>query len=186
MILPHGVKVTSEILWKGALIFALIDVVFVSVLTRRIKLVRFLQIKWALMVTMAVFFTLIWGILASYVFWDSVYHYFFPEWSRWFIPPVYGLLFSAAGLLFWWIALKLPGNAVINFCLLGGFWGMITHLWAIHRGILEKPPLLQGASSVAAVVIAIFEFMFYWCIVLSIASLLKRNDGSNSSGVLDS
>jgi len=175
MILPNEVKVTSEVLWKGAVIFALIDIVFVSVLSWRIKSERFRQIKWTLVITMAIFFTLIWGILASSVFWDSVYHYFFPEWSRWLIPPLYGLLFSGAGLLFWWIALKLPGNAVINFCLLGGFWGMITHLWAEYRGILEKPPMLQGASPVAAVVIAIFEFMFYWCIVLSIASLLKRS-----------
>jgi len=179
--LPSDIKVTSEVLWKGAIIFALIDTIFVSILTRRIKPLRFRQIKWTLVITMAAFFTLLWGVLGSYIFWDSVYHYFFPEWSRWFIPPLYGLLFSAAGLLFWWIALKLPGNAAINFCLLGGFWGMMTHLWAEYRGLLEKPPMLQGASPVAAVVIAIFEFMFYWCVVLSIASLLKRIEGSDIS-----
>jgi hypothetical protein len=174
MIMPPDAKVTSEILWRGALIFALIDVVFVAVLAWLIKPARFRQIKWTLAVTMVIFFTTIWGILASYYFWGPVYHYFFPEWSRWFIPPIYGLLFSAVGFAFWWLALRLPGNAVISFCLLGGSWGMITHLWAVYRGIMEKPPMLQGASPVAAVVIAVFEFMFYWCIVLSIASLLQR------------
>lgn len=188
MILPHDVKVTTEILWKGALIFALIDIIFIIALTRVIKPGKFRQMKWTLVATMLVFFTVLWGILASYIFWDSVYHYFFPEWSRWLIPLVYGLLFSVVGLLFWWIALRLPGKAVINFCLLGGLWGMITHLWAVYRGILVKPPMLQGASPVAAVVIAIFEFIFYWCITLSIASLLQRDrkwlSGSGQDKVL--
>jgi len=39
---------------------------------------------------------------------------------------------------------------------------------------VDKPPMLQGASPVAAVVIAIFEFTFYWCIILSVACLLWR------------
>jgi len=173
MALPPDAKVTSEILWRGALIFSLIDIVFIIVLTRFIKPEKFRQMKWTLVATMVVFFTALWGILAAYYFWDPVYGFFFPEWSRWLIPPVYGLLFSVAGLLFWWIALRVPGNVVINFCLLGGLWGMVTHLWAVYRGILVKPPMLQGASPVAAVVIAIFEFMFYWCITLSIASLLQ-------------
>jgi hypothetical protein len=76
--------------------------------------------------------------------------------------------------VFCWLALRLPGNAVVNFCLLGGLWGMITHIWAVARGLVEKPPMLQGVNPVAAVVIAGFEFMFYWCIMLSIASLLLR------------
>src|SRR5574341_2154410 len=33
------------------------------------------------------------------------------------------------------------------------------------------PPALQGANPVAAVVIAIFEFIFYWCIILGVAAL---------------
>jgi hypothetical protein len=173
MILPSDFKITSEILWRGALIFALMDVVFVTVLAWRIRPARLRQIKWTLAATMAIFFCALWGTLASYYFWDPVYHYFFPEWSRWLIPPIYGLLFAAVGLLFWWLALRLPGNAVINFCILGGLWGMISHLWAVYRGIVEKPPMLQGASPMAAVIVAIFEFIFYWCISLSVASLLR-------------
>lgn len=175
MIRLADTKVTSEILWRGAFIFALVDIVFVTVLVRLIKPARFRQIKWTLAVTMAIFFTAVWGILASYYFWEPVYHYFFPEWARWLVPPVYGLLFGAVGFAFWWLALRLPGNAVISFCLLGGSWGMITHMWAIHRGLLQKPPMLQGASPVAAVIIAIFEFIFYWCFSLSIAFLMRRH-----------
>jgi hypothetical protein len=35
-----------------------------------------------------------WMVMTSGLFWDSVYHYVFPAWARWFIPPVYGLLFG--------------------------------------------------------------------------------------------
>jgi Na+/serine symporter len=34
--------------------------------------------------------------------------------------------------------------------------------------------MLQGANPVGAIVIAVFEFMFYWCIMLSVASLLRH------------
>jgi hypothetical protein len=95
-------------------------------------------------------------------------------WARWIIPPAYGLLFSSVGLLFWWLAFRLPANKVMNFCILGGLWGMTTHIWAIYRGILEKPPMLQGASSIAAIIIAIFEFIFYWSVCLAITSLIDH------------
>jgi hypothetical protein len=108
-----------------------------------------------------------------YNFWESIYHYFFPEWIRWLIPPVYGLLFAAVGLVFWWLVFRFPGNAVANLCLLGGLWGVITHIWAVTRGLVDKPPMLKGVNPLAAVVIAGFEFMLYWCIMLSIASLLR-------------
>lgn len=173
MVLPPDFKITSEILWRGALIFAIIDAVYVLILAWRIKPARLRQLKWMLVVTMVIFWSALWTWVLCY-FWDSVYCYFFPEWTRWLIPPVYGLLFAAVGLVFWWLALRLPGNAVINFCILGGLWGMTTHLWAVYRGIVDRPPMLQGADPVAAIVIAVFEFMFYWCIMLSVALLLRR------------
>jgi hypothetical protein len=167
-------KVTTEILWQGAFIFALMDTVFVVLLARLIQPERLREMKWMLAGVMAVFFCGLFGVLASGIFWESVYHYFFPAWARWLIPPAYALLFAAVGQLFWRIAFRLPGNAVINFCILGGSWGMITHLWAIYRGILDKPPMLQGCSPAAAVVLAVFEFTFYWCICLGLASLWRR------------
>lgn len=175
--LSPDARVTTEILWKGAAVFAVVDAVYIAVLARLIEPERLRRMKWALVATMAVFFTLLWGVLASYYFWGSVYGYFFPEWIRWVLPPLYGVLFAAVGLLCWWIAARLPGNAVVRFCLLGGVWGMATHTWAVYRGIVEKPPLLRGASPVAAVGIAIFEFVFYWCVCLSIAALVERRWG---------
>ena len=45
MIVSNDPKVTSEILWRGALLFALIDLVFVSVLAKIVKPGDFLKMK---------------------------------------------------------------------------------------------------------------------------------------------
>jgi hypothetical protein len=168
------IKVTTEILLKGALFFALIDIIFVTLLTKLIKPADFQKMKWKLVAIMSVFFFALFGILVSTVFWDSVYSYVFPTWSRWIIPPIYGLLFASYGLLVWWLSFRLRTNVILNFCLFGGTWGIITHLLAIYRGILEKPPMLQGANPTAAVVIAAFEFIFYWCVCLSLTYLMQQ------------
>jgi len=160
-------------LWLGALIFALLDFAFVAFLAWRIKPDTFKRLKWNLLVTTAAFWFVLWTSM-SYFFWDPVYHYVFPEWARWFIPPVYGLLFGAVALLFWWLALRLPGHGLINFCILGGLLGMITHVWAIYRGILDKPPMLKGASPAAVTVMPFFEFIFYWCLIITISRLMWR------------
>ena len=175
MAVSPDIKVTTQILWEGALIFALIDVVFVFILRWRIKPEAFRQLKWTLVITTGIFWCLLLVILMSWIFWEPVYHYVFPNWARWLIPPVYGLLFAAVGLLFWSIALRFPGNPVVTWCLLGGLWGMITHIWAVYRGILDKPPMLQGASPLAAVIMPIFEFIFYYSIILSLTTLQRRN-----------
>lgn len=175
MILLTEIKVTTEILWKGALFFALIDIIFVFGLTRLINPANLHKMKWRLVVFMAIFFCALFGVIACYIFWDSVYCYVFPPWARWIIPPVNGLLFGTVGLLFWKLSFRLPANAVLNFCLSGGLWGIITHIWAIYRGILDKSPMLQGASPVAAVVLAAFEFIFYWCVCLYLTFLIRHN-----------
>lgn len=165
------IKVTTEILLKAALFFAVSDSVFITVLARLVRPEDLLRLKWKLVGFMGLFFFLLFGSLVSIIFWESVYSYVFPLWARWIIPPVYGLLFAAVGLFFWWLAFRLHINAVVTFCLLGGVWGIATHLWAIYRGIMVKPPMLQGASPAAAVLIATFEFIFYWCVCLAIVSL---------------
>ena len=174
MAFPAGAKVTTEILWRATLIFAPIDALFVSLLARHIDAQAFRAFKRALIVTTAIFWFAMWMVMTSGIFWESVYHYVFPAWARRFIPPAYGLLFGGAAWLFWRLAQRIPGRSVVNYCLLGGMWGGLTHMWAISRGILEKPPMLQGASPVAAVIFPIFEFTLYWCITVSLTSLVQR------------
>ncbi len=173
MALHPDVKVTTEVLWHATLIFAPIDAVFVSILAWRVDRTAFSAFKKMLIVTTAIFWFTMWLVMTSGMFWDSVYHYVFPSWARWCIPPFYGLLFGAVAWLFWHLALRIPGRSVVNYCLLGGLWGALTHMWAISRGILDRPPMLQGASPVAAVVFPIFEFILYWCITVSVAFLLQ-------------
>lgn len=172
MAVSEEIKVTTEVLYRGALIFALIDLVFVTVLSRVIRPGDLYKMKWSLVIIMALFFCFLFGSVVSIIFWDQVYSYVFPSWFRWIIPPLYGILFSLAGLLFWWISTRLRSFQVIVFILLGGAWGVITHILAIQRGILEKPPMLAGADAFAALTIAAFEFIFYWCICLTITRLI--------------
>ena len=174
MNIPDDIKVTTEILWKGAIFFAFTDVTLIIVLIRLIKPKDLFKMKWKLITFMAIFFCILFGSIVSLIFWNSVYSYVFPSWIRWIIPPTYGLLFSMIGLFFWWLAFKLPTNPVLNFCILGGLWGLATHIMAIYRGILDKPPMLQGASSISALTIATFEFIFYWCICVGFTYLIER------------
>jgi hypothetical protein len=174
MSIPGDLKVTTEILWKGAMLFTVIDVILITILTRLVKPVDLFNMKWRLIIVMAIFFFILFGSIVSIVFWDLVYSYVFPSWIRWIIPPAYGLLFSLTGLFFWWLAFKLPANPVLIFCILGGSWGLTTHIFAIYRGILDKPPMLHGASSISALTIATFEFIFYWSICVGFTYLSGR------------
>jgi hypothetical protein len=99
--LPTNAKVTTEILWKATLIFVPIDVLFVSILAWHIDNSAFRSFKRTLVTTTAVFWFLMWLVMTSELFWDAVYHYVFPAWARWFIPPVYGLLFGGVAWAFW-------------------------------------------------------------------------------------
>jgi len=174
MSMPDDIKVTSEVLWKGALFFALIDILLITVLIRFIKPKDLYMMKWKLIIFMAVFFCILFGSIVSLIFWDSVYSYVFPSWLRWIIPPLYGILFSLVGLFFWWLAFKLRSNQVLIFCILGGLWGFTTHILAIYRGILEKPPMLQGTSSISALTVATFEFIFYWSICVGFTYIIEN------------
>ncbi len=172
MTLPGDGKITTEILLTGALIFAVLDALLLPLLAWRIKRARFVQSRWALVTLTALFWFGVWSAVLAY-FWDTVYSYVFPAWMRPVIPPVYGAAFGGLNLGFWWLAQRGRFHPVIVFCLLGGGWGMVTHTLAVQLGIVSKPPVLQGASPLAAVVIAAFEFTFYWCIITGTGTLAQ-------------
>ncbi|HTP13233.1 MAG TPA: hypothetical protein VMM37_06365 [Bacteroidota bacterium] len=165
------VTVTTEVLWRGTIIFLLADAGFACLLVRRTPPSVFRKCRWILISTTVVFWGLLWTLMMRF-FWESVYGYVFPVWSRWIVPPVYACCFGLVALFFSWLAFRLPGRPVLNYLLLGGLWGSVTHVWAIGRGILDKPPMLQGASPVAAVVLPFFEFIFYWCIITAVSAFL--------------
>ncbi len=169
MTFPPDLKVTSEVLWRATVIFLFLDAGCSFLILRRINAPLFRDFKWMLVLVTGIFWGLMWTVMAVYL-WDPVYQYVFPEWSRWFIPPIYALLFAFISLFFWWIALRWRGNPVLTFLLLGGLWGSLTHTWAIYRGILDKPPMLQGAAPLPVIVFPFFEFVLYWCMILALTS----------------
>jgi len=168
--LSEEIQITTNTLLLGSLVFAILDSIFIPVLAWRIKPVLFKQLKWFL-----VSFTgMVWFGIWTWVlheFWDSVYRYVFPVWAQQWIPIAFGLLMAGVGLLFWTIAQRNQSNPIPVICGLAGVWGILTHTWAIHRGIVTKPPMLMGASPLAALLIAFFEYIFYWCIIIALSAM---------------
>jgi len=166
--MPTDVKITTELLYQGMLIFALMDAVFVSVLTWRVKRELFHGQKWTLPLAAALVWFGIWRwAIGNY--WETVYAYVFPAWGQVWIPIIafFAAGVSAVGL--WLLAIRSRWNPVLVYCLFGGLLGSLTHIWAVFRGVVTKPPMLQGASPLAAIVFAFFEYILYWCVILTLA-----------------
>jgi len=72
-------------------------------------------------------------------------------------PPALGCSTWAWGFCSGGWRLRFPGNAVVNFCLLGGSWGMVTHLVRRCARDREQAAALQGAAPAAAVIFAIIR-----------------------------
>ena len=162
------IKITTELLYQGALVFALMDAVYISLLVWRMNGESFRRLKWKLIVAAAVIWFGIWS-WAIGNFWETVYTYVFPAWAQTWVPWI---AFIAAGLfawILWTLAIQTKAKAIPVYCLLSGILGSLTHLWAVTRGIVTKPPMLQGASPLSAMTIAFFEYIFYWCVILTLA-----------------
>jgi hypothetical protein len=170
--MPTDLKISTEMLYQGALMFALLDVFYVPLLAWRVRHVTFQRLQWELILCASLVW---WGIWSWAIgnFWNTVYIYVFPAWARTWVP---WLAFGIASLVasgLWEAAMRIRWNVVFTYCLLGGILGSLTHAWALTRGLMTQPPMLQGASPLAAVVIAFFEFMFYWCVILTLAACLN-------------
>lgn len=172
----EDLKVTTSLLFQCSAVVALLDGIFLFGLNKLIKPELFLKLKWVLILWTGLVWSGIWWMVLFY-FWESVYHFVFPPWSRAWLPIGFALLMAGASLLFWNVAKSNTRRPIQIFCLLGGAWGICTHTWAIYRGIMTKPPMLQGASPWAALIFAFFEYIFYWCIIVSLAALTGRIAG---------
>lgn len=172
MDIPEGAHVTTAVLLRGTLMFVILDVPLLYLLWRLVKPPAFAGLRHILAVVAAIAYAIISTWAVTY-FWDRVYGYVFPSWSRWYLPAAQAVL---TGALAWFAAraasrLRLP---VIAFCLLGGAWGVVSHVFAVFRGIVSRPPFLQGAHPAAAVLIAFFEFTFYWGVIALVSYLVSR------------
>ena len=171
--MPAEPHVTSRILWIATVCLAAIDAPLIWFLARVLRRERFLTLKWAAVIGAFAVWAGIW-LWAVTTYWRAVYSCFFPAWTRWWLPFGYGVLFAAAALGMWAIAVRLRVHPVLSFVTLGAALGPITHTWAVYRGLLEKPPMLRGVNPAAAIVVSAPEFGFYWSVILVLAVLLAR------------
>ena len=127
----------------------------------------------ALIAVSAAFWVLLWYWAVTF-YWNPVYQFCFPGWSRWLLPPTMGAFFGLAAALIFDLASRSTAVPALVFVLLGATLGPLTHAVAVLRGVVEKPPMLHGASPLAAVVVSWPEFCAYWCVILLVARLFVR------------
>jgi hypothetical protein len=160
---------TSELLWRAALVVALIDAPLLFLVAHFVSSGLFRSLKWHLVGAAFLVYAALWGTCGSLIFWDTVYKAIFPAWFRWLLPLGYGLLFGALALAFWRASLLAARGKVLWFCLLGGLVSLVGHSIGIGRGLL-RVPLLAQASPESALVFGVFEFIFYWCAIVGLAA----------------
>jgi hypothetical protein len=165
-------SVTSQLLWRAALIAALIDTPLLILAARWVSSELFGKLKWYLAGAGCVVYAVLWGTFGSVYFWEAVYRAIFPAWARWLLPAGYGLLFGALAFGFWRASRLAARGQAVWFILLGGLVSLVGHAIGISRGLL-RVPLLAQASAVSALVFGVFEFIFYWCSMLGLAVLAR-------------
>ncbi len=161
---------TTSLMWGAAAITALLDAPLLALLAWRISSNLFRRLKWYLAGSAFLVYALIWGIVGSVVFWDTVYSAVFPPWFRWFLPLIYGTLFGVLSLGFWWLSRRVTHLQVVCFCLLGGLFSLVGHIIGTSRGLMQVPMLAQ-TSIASAFTFGIFEFIFYFCVIVGLAAL---------------
>jgi hypothetical protein len=168
---PSQIRLTSDVLWAAAIFAALIDAIFVYLLTRLVPPERFRRLFWPVGAVGAVFWGLMWTWAMWGWAWEPVYSHVFPAWSRYVVPWAYGLIFGAVALGFWALAVRCR-EPVVVFCVLGGLVSLPGHLIGAARGLF-KVPMLQDVSIVSGLTFGIFEFAFYFAVILTVAAVVR-------------
>ena len=166
-------RLTPDLLWRATAVALLIDIPLVSLVNHLVPSALFRRLKWYLAVAAFLLYVVLWAGFASPYFWDSVYQAVFPGWSRWLLPPWFGVMYGLLGLLFWRMASAASQREVVWFVCLGGVVSLVGHGIGIARGLL-RVPLLSEASPVSALVFGVFEFIFYWCVIVAVAAAGRR------------
>lgn len=167
------IQLTSREVWFSALLFGGLGLVLL------VPLVLLFPggAAWDATRPVALASALFWGAVALVAllrFWDLYYGYFYPAWVRPLVPLDL-LLYGAIGLGLWWLAVRLPGPAVLGFALLGGLEGVAEHLLGIYGfHILDRVPWLRGVAPLPVVVFSFFEYVVYWTLVGWLALGLAR------------
>jgi hypothetical protein len=163
-----------QILTPNTLIFFVLALILVGLLAWRFKPDQFRQLSWqAVGIGSALFWSVFAGVMIWYA-WDSYYSFFKPSWSRIVVPLGAIVFYFLLGLLMRWVALRLPGNPILWFCLLGGLESVPEHAIAIYRFHILQIPMLQDTTAASIFIIAFFEYMLYWSLALCVAIVVDR------------
>jgi hypothetical protein len=169
----EGLPVTTELLWRATVLLSVIAVAVLPLVAWLVPRRRFEALRLDLAGATFVVWFLIWSTMVL-VYWGDVYSFFFPWWLRWPLPFLMASGYAGVSLLMFRVARCFPRWPAVAFVLLGASLGPLTHLVAVFRGIVEKPPLLRGASPVAAVIVSAPEFALYFSIIIGVAGLTAR------------
>ncbi len=164
-------SITSDLLWRAALVTALIDAPLVFLAARLVSPELFRGLKWYLVGAALLVYAGLWGSLGSLTYWEAVYSAIFPPWLRWLLPG-YGLIFGAVALGFWRLCLFAAHWPAAWFSVMGGLVSRVGHSIGISRGLM-RVPMLAGASAESALVFGVFEFIFYWCGIVALAAAAR-------------
>ena len=96
---------------QGALIFALMDAVYIPLLVWRVNEETFRRLKWWLVIAAALVWYGIWFWAISN-FWETVYSYVFPAWAQTWIPWIAFVVAGVVALILWTLAIQTKGKAV--------------------------------------------------------------------------
>jgi hypothetical protein len=161
-------QVTSSLLWRAAAVAAAIDLPLLVVVGSLVSPASFRRLKWSLVAAASLLYAVLWFTFGSVTYWDAVYSHVFPAWSRWLLPLWFGVLFGGVALLFWAISVRSAGWPAVWFALLGGLVSLVGHGIGISRGLMRVPMLAQ-ASAASALAFGVFEFVFYWSVIVGLA-----------------
>ncbi len=172
-------RVTTELFLRISLVTAIADALLL-ILVARVPPARFRRIKWALAASAASVYALLWGVVASGVYWDDVYRHVFPGAIRLWLPVIYGLVFGLVALLFWSVSVRARRWPAVWFCLLGGLVSVPGHAWGMSRGLMQVP-LLSQASPAAALLFGFFEFIVYFAAIVGLSLIVLRLGGTRGA-----
>jgi hypothetical protein len=164
----------QQLMTKNTPIFFALAFILICLLAWRVKPAQFRLLRWqAVGFSSALFWSVFAGVMISYA-WDFYYRYYAPSWDRIVAPLGAIVLYFLLGLLLRWAALRLPGNPIISFCLLGGLESVPEHAIAIYRFHILQIPFLQDTTATAIFILAYFEYTVYWSLALCLAIAVDR------------
>ncbi len=167
------VSASSQLYWASAAVAAVLDGILIGVLARTISPAGFRSLLKPLVLLAAVFWCVLYTA-AIFGFWEICYSYIFPAWVRW-VAPFYGLLMGGLAALFWWLSQQSSVHPVLLFTAFAGLHSLPGHLSGIYgREMLTRCPVLLSVSPASALVFGIFEFIFYWGLVLGLSAVVQR------------